>query len=136
MTTPVWIRLACVVGAVSAVSVEAQTPVNGQAAVRRLAEADFEAVRRTKIITVVRINDAITLEGRLDERAWKFASPAGDFIQRVPTNGMPSGERTEVRVLYDNDNLYFGIICYDSQPSRIVVKELKRDFDLNGTDMV
>ena len=47
---------------------------------------------------------------------------------------MPSGERTEVRVLYDDDNLYFGIFCYDSEPSRMVVKELKKDFDLNGTD--
>ena len=136
MSALLWILLVCVVGAVSAVPLEAQPPVNGQTDVRRLAESDFEAVRLTKIITAVRITDAIALDGRLDEPVWKLATPAGDFIQRVPTNGMPSGERTEVRVLYDGDNLYFGITCYDSQPSRIVVKELKRDFDLNGTDMV
>src|SRR5713101_8763337 len=98
MTALVWILLVCVVGAVSAGPVEAQTPVNGQAAVRRLVEADFEAVRLTKIITAVRITEAIKLDGRLDEPAWRLALPATDFIQHVPTNGMPSGERTEVRV--------------------------------------
>ena len=129
--------VACVVGALGAVPVEAQTPGgNGNGGVHRLVESEFEAVRLTKILTAIRITDPITLDGRLDEPAWKLASAATDFIQRVPTNGMPSGERTEVRVLYDDNNLYFGVYCYDSQPSRIVVKELKRDFDLNGTDVV
>jgi hypothetical protein len=137
MNALVWFLVVCVVGAVTAVPVGAQTPApNGQAGVRRLAGADFEAVRLKKIITAVRITDAIALDGRLDEPAWQLASPATDFIQRVPTNGMPSGERTEVRVLYDDHNLYFGVICYDSQPSRIFVKELKRDFDLSGTDVI
>ena len=134
------IFLVCVVCAAGAVPAQAQAPgpggPAGQGEPVRLAEADFEAVRLTKIVTAVRIAGGITLDGRLDEPAWKLASPVGDFIQRVPTNGMPSGERTEVRVLYDDDNLYFGVMCYDSQPSRIVVKELKRDFDLNGTDMI
>ena len=134
---PIQILFVCVVTAAGAIPVEAQTQnVNGQPGVRRLVEADFEAVRLKKVVTAVHITDPIALDGRLDEPAWQLASPAMDFIQRLPTNGMPSGERTEVRVLYDSDNLYFGVICYDSQPSRIVVKELKRDFDLNGTDMV
>ena len=110
--------------------------MNGQPGVLRLTEADFEAVRLKKIVTAIRITDPIVLDGRLDEPAWKLASPATDFFQRTPISGIPAGERTEVRVLYDDDNLYFGVYCYDSQPARIVVKELKRDFDLNGTDMV
>jgi hypothetical protein len=103
--------------------------------VRALTEAEFDVIRTTKIVTAVRIREPIAIDGRLDEPAWSLASPATDFIVRVPDNGMPAGERTEVRVLYDDDNLYFGMFCYDSQPSRIIVKELKRDFDLNGTDM-
>ena len=134
------IFLVCVVCAAGAVPAQAQAPgpggPAGQGEPVRLAEGDFEGVRLTKIVTAVRIAGGITLDGRLDEPEWKLASPVGDFVQRVPTNGMPSGERTEVRVLYDDDNLYFAVMCYDSQPSRIVVKELKRDFDLNGTDMI
>jgi hypothetical protein len=126
-----------VVAVLGIAKLDAQAPgLNGTPSVHRLDESEFEAVRLTKVVTAVRIDEAITLDGRLDEAAWARAVPAGDFIQRVPTNGMPSGERTEVRVLYDDDNLYFGVMSYDSQPSRIVVKELKRDFDLNGTDMI
>jgi len=112
------------------------TSANSQSEVRALAESDYEAVRLKKIVTAVRIDSDITLDGRLDEPAWALASPASDFIQRAPLTGMPSGERTEVRILYDDDNLYFGVTCYDSQPTRMIVKELKKDFDLNGTDVV
>ena len=128
--------LACLLSAGGAVPAYSQAGVGDDAVKARLAEADYEAERLKRISTAVRIAGGITLDGRLDEPEWKLASPVGDFFQRVPTNGMPSGERTEVRVLYDDDNLYFGVMCYDSQPARIVVKELKRDFDLNGTDMI
>ena len=108
------ILLVCVVCAAGAVPAEAQAPgpggPAGQGEPVRLAEADFEAVRLKKIVTAIRITDRITLDGRLDEPAWKLASPVGDFFQRVPISGMPAGERTEVRVLYDDDNLYFGVI--------------------------
>ena len=43
-----------------------------------------------------------------------------------PRTGAPATDRTEVRVLYDDDNFYVGIICFDPEPSRIVIKELKR----------
>jgi hypothetical protein len=124
----------CVGGALPA---HAQSPsADSPLEVRALAESDYEAVRLQKIVTAVRIDSDITLDGRLDEPAWALASPATDFIQRAPLTGMPSGERTEVRILYDDDNLYFGVTCYDSQPARMIVKELKKDFDLNGTDVV
>jgi uncharacterized protein DUF5916/cellulose/xylan binding protein with CBM9 domain len=137
--------LGCLAGAallVGSAPAAAQSPAgngqtgNGAAVVHRLTEAEFDAVRATRILTAVRTTDRIELDGRLDEPAWALASPAKDFIVRVPDNGAPAGERTEVRVVYDQDNIYFGVMAYDSQPSRIFVKELKRDFDLNGTDVL
>ena len=117
--------------------VHAQTPAgNGAPEVRPLAESEFEAVRLTKVLTAVRIDERITLDGRFDEPAWGRAIPGSDFYQRIPITGAPATDRTEVRVLYDDDNLYVGIICFDPEPDRIVVKELKEDFDINGTDMV
>jgi hypothetical protein len=104
--------------------------------VRPLAESEFEAVRLTKVLTAVRIDERITLDGRFDEPAWGRAIPGTDFYQRIPITGAPATDRTEVRVLYDDDNLYVGIICFDPEPDRIVIKELKEDFDINGTDMV
>ncbi len=121
----------------TAVPAYPQTPGgNGATAVRPLAESEFEAIRLQKILTAVRIDERITLDGRFDEPAWKRAVPGSDFYQRIPLTGAPATDRTEVRVLYDDDNLYVGIICFDPEPGRIVVKELREDFDINGTDMV
>ena len=121
----------------SAVPAFAQTPRGANTvAGRPLTEADLDAIRAERIVAAVRISGGITLDGRLDESAWKTAQPATDFLQRVPRTGEPATERTEVRFLYDDDTLYVGVTAFDSEPSRQVVKELKEDFDLNGTDMV
>jgi hypothetical protein len=130
-------RCLAFVCAVSASTAAAQSPAeSGGAAERVLAESEFEAVRLQKVITAVRITEPITLDGQFDEPAWALAVPGTDFIQRLPRTGAPATDRTEVRVLYDDDNLYVGVTCFDPEPSRIVIKELRQDFDINGTDMV
>jgi hypothetical protein len=70
----------------------------------------------------------ITIDGRLDEEVWGNASPITTFIQAQPDAGAPATERTEVRLLYDADNLYISAVCYDSEPDRLVVKTLERDY--------
>jgi hypothetical protein len=47
--------------------------------------------------------------------------------QREPGPGEPASERTEVRVVYDNDALYLGVMAYDSEPDRLVARILQRD---------
>jgi len=106
-------------------------PVHAQAVA-----IDHDAIRLTRIVTAVRIAEAITLDGRLDEPAWQQAAPGTDFIQKFPDNGAPSTERTEVRFLYDDDNLYVGFICFDSDPARLLIKDLREDFEFNATDLV
>ena len=99
-------------------------------------EIDHAAIRATRIVTAIRITETITLEGRLDEPAWKRAVPATDFFQKLPDNGAPASERTEVRFLYDDDNLYIGAICFDSDLARELIKDLKEDFDFSTTDLL
>jgi hypothetical protein len=41
----------------------------------QIQEADLEAIRATKIVTALRITENITLDGRLEERAWELAAP-------------------------------------------------------------
>ena len=67
------------------------------------------------------------LDGTLDDPIWQPAIPITDFWQREPHEGQPPTEKTEVRVLYTRHAVYFGIHCYDSQPSRIIATELRRD---------
>ena len=76
----------------------------------------------------------IKLDGFLNESAWNEAQPAGDFIQRELIEGEPATEKTEVRILYDSENLYIGIMCYDSEPGKIIHTKMERDTDLDSDD--
>ena len=83
-----------------------------------------------------RIDSAPELDGVVDEAVWEGIEPATDFVQQNPEEGAPSSERTEVRVAFDESNLYFGIICFDSQPENIVVTQNRRDGSLIDTDSI
>ncbi len=84
----------------------------------------------------VRTPQPIRLDGRLDEPAWKLAEPIGPLIQRDPREGEPATEETEVRILFDEQALYFGIVCRDRTPAAIVSTQLTRDADLEVDDRV
>lgn len=67
------------------------------------------------------------LDGTLDDPLWQPATPVTDFRQQEPLEGQPATEKTEVRILYTRHAVYFGIHCFDSNPSRIIASELRRD---------
>jgi Carbohydrate family 9 binding domain-like len=73
------------------------------------------------------IDHAPKLDGTLNDPLWQSAKPITEFRQREPHEGEPPTERTEVRILYTRHAVYFGIHCYDSEPSRIIATELRRD---------
>src|SRR4051812_45420720 len=78
---------------------------------------DFEKARRESVLRAVRIDTPIVIDARLDEPAWQLAPAAANFIQVQPYHALPAIEQTEVRILYDTNNLYVGVMCYDSQPN-------------------
>src|SRR6266851_4157459 len=87
-------------------------------------------------IQAMRITDALKIDGLLDEPAWPLAQPATDFLQQQPTEGAAASERTEVRVLFDDKNIYFGIRAFDSDAKHINARELVRDADFSNDDTV
>src|SRR5688572_12126332 len=95
------------------------------------AEAQQEAARR---VGALRLAGEITLDGSLDEPSWSQAPMAQNFIQNDPREGMPATFDTEVRVLYDDEALYFGVFAKDDQPSRIIINDLKKDFATETSD--
>ena len=62
-------------------------------------------------VGAARIDEEIEFDGLINEAFWNSIEPATNFIQQNPDEGAPSTERTEVRIAYDDANLYFGIIC-------------------------
>jgi hypothetical protein len=87
-----------------------------------------------RAITAVRTVIPLNIDGVFDEPAWQNTLFQGDFTQREPKEGAPSTEKTEVGFLYDEENLYIGIKCYDSEPEKIIAREMRRDAIVDDDD--
>jgi hypothetical protein len=74
-----------------------------------------------KNVTSVRISTPPVIDGVLNDEAWVNADVAKDFVMFRPTSGTPEREnqKTEVRVVYDDEAIYFGAHLYDDQPDQI-----------------
>ncbi len=90
---------------------------------------DRDAPPATATIQAVRVTTPVVVDGRLSEDAWGSAPTATRFTQREPAEGQPATERTEIRVLYDDEAVYLGARLYDSQPGHIVGRLARRDDD-------
>ena len=84
----------------------------------------------------VRIETPPRVDGVLDEPFWAGIPPVTGFRQRDPVDGAPASERTEVRIAYDNDALYFGFSFFDSEPDRILRAILDRGGRISKDDRV
>ena len=60
-------------------------------------------------VTALRVEAPPVIDGELDEGVWQQASIGGDFIQYEPFDGIKMSERTEFRILYDDNAIYIGI---------------------------
>lgn len=86
---------------------------------------------------VVRAIDAeITIDGSLDEAAWRTTPTIGGLVQRIPRAGAEPTQNTDVRLLYDKDFLYIGVMCFDSEPDRVLASQMARDAQLNADDRI
>lgn len=88
-----------------------------------------EGPGRTQSIRAARAEGPLTVDGRLDEPAWRHAPVFTGFVQRFPTSGAAPSEPTELRVLYDADTLYVSVLNRDSKPERIDRRLARRDSD-------
>ena len=89
------------------------------------------AQNEVKIAQATRVETVPKIDGLLDEECWKSALPAGEFIMDTPTPGIPLTQKTEVRVLYHDDALFIGFMCYDSSPDSILKELCGRDKNCN-----
>ncbi len=88
-------------------------------------------------IQAYRTFESVEIDGDLNEADWQKAQVIKKFVQIEPNEGEISTEPMEVRILYDNDNIYFGFICYDSKISKLVANEMRRDArDIHENDNV
>ncbi|HUR19878.1 MAG TPA: DUF5916 domain-containing protein [Vicinamibacterales bacterium] len=77
--------------------------------------------------SIPRLEESVTIDGRLDEPAWAKATRLSGFSEYRPVDGQRASERTEVLVWYSPDALHFGIIAHDSEPSSVRATQADRD---------
>jgi hypothetical protein len=83
----------------------------------------------------VRTGAIFAIDGVLDEAAWMTAPAISGLRQIVPDEGQPVSEKTEVRVLYDDDYLYVGAWLWDDERA-LSPRMIRRDGALSNSDFL
>ncbi len=124
------IRLLCSTTVLAAVLTALAAPLTSRAAAQAAGTADAHMARPT--VHAVRLSGTIQLDGVLDDAGWAAAPVIDRFIQKDPNEGEPVSERTEVRIVYDDEALYIGARLYDESP--ITTRLGRRDMPLLDAD--
>ena len=101
-----------------------------------MAPASAQPAPRGPAATAAKAGSPVRLDGVLDDDAWSRAPVIDGLVQVEPVEGAAPSEDTEIRVAFDADNLYFGILCRDRTPSAIVSTQLARDAELDVDDHI
>jgi len=70
----------------------------------------------------------------INDELWNTLPAFDDLKQIRPYAGEPASEKTDIRIGYTETMLYVSVVCYDSQPDKLVVSDARRDASLDGTD--
>ncbi len=90
-----------------------------------LADEPVTAIRPS--IRAVRIDGNMKLSGKLDDPRWNLAQPVEAVFEIQPGENIPAPQRTTARILYNQEYVYFGFFCSDSNPSAIRAHITDRD---------
>ncbi|MDG2475714.1 MAG: DUF5916 domain-containing protein [Flavobacteriaceae bacterium] len=96
-------------------------------------QEEFLETRPSININLLNVDPVIDGEV-INDKVWNNILPITSMTQVTPNFGKPSSEKTEIRLAYTNKTFYVSVIGYDSDPSRIVVSDSRRDADLNDED--
>lgn len=88
------------------------------------------------VIHATRVADPVVIDGFLDDAAWAQARPdTRTWIQTIPDPGMPASQASELRIVYDDRNLYVGAILHDEDTGSLAIPGLEQDFDTPNSDI-
>ena len=78
--------------------------------------------------------DSIKIDGQLTEQSWKNAQVAEKFAMVLPMDTSAANVPTEVRMTYDQNNLYLFATCKKVGKGQNMVESLKRDWSFLKND--
>jgi hypothetical protein len=86
-----------------------------------------------KSFTVKYISDKIVADGELNEPIWEIGESVTNYWEFFPLDSVQAKKQSEIKILYDDKNLYIGIKAYSSGEN-YATQSLKRDFRGSGSD--
>lgn len=89
--------------------------------------------KERKTFLVKKISESIIADGNLDEPIWEMADIASEFWEYFPTDSIQARKQSQIKILYDDKNLYIGIKAYSSGKN-YATQSLQRDFRGSGSD--
>ncbi|MCS6980168.1 MAG: carbohydrate binding family 9 domain-containing protein [Flavobacteriales bacterium] len=87
-----------------------------------------------KSYRIQKITGSCELDGLALETFWQSTEVASGFHQKFPSDSLPFSQPTEVRLAYDQKNIYLHARCGETVRKPYVVQSLKRDFDMWNSD--
>jgi hypothetical protein len=90
------------------------------------------AERALPVSRAVRASGVIRVDGKLDESAWQAAPVTDAFTQVDPDEGKPASQKTDVRILFDDEYLYVGVRLHDN--GQVIGRLGRRDMGLGDSD--
>lgn len=90
-------------------------------------KSDFSPNAFWDIVITRQDNADIKIDGDLNEPVWNKLKRYGNFSEVSPGDNTKPEVETEVMMFYDDDNLYFGYICYDNDMTKIHKTFCERD---------
>lgn len=103
-----------------------------------VAPADAQSVAGSasegKSVDIARIDSPPVIDGVIDDAIWSRAIPIEDLHQVNPVEYDAPSERTEIRLLYDDEALYIAARLWDSEPDRITAQVLRQGEGLSNED--
>ena len=97
---------------------------------------DFNTYMPTARATRIEAAEAPVVDGDLSDPVWQKADHITELYQTDPDPGQPASERTDLRFLYDANNLYIYVYSYDRRPDLIRGTTMNRDGNFGGDDTV
>ena len=85
-------------------------------------------VKPRRIYTATRLTmEKPVIDGNLNDMCWIQGEWADDFTQWIPNEGAKPSQKTEMKILYDDKNIYVACRAYDNEPEKIIRKAGRRD---------
>ncbi len=75
----------------------------------------------------VRLTTPLDINGRLDEEVYSAVPTMSGFVQVEPVAGAAATEQTDVWIFFDDAHVYLAARCWESEPDRLTVDEMRRD---------